>query len=152
MKRYGMMLSTLNQEMLGGFRSMFYRKAGMEESQGPIIHKLSKIVSYVKRGWPFDQRLGEGFKMIFQHYSTKADKSEYEKYDHVIYIDVEAQMPRTTDKDRRKAYETKKSIALEVTKEIEEYLLANDLAIEIEAEDIDSSSHGLAKPPSYVPA
>lgn len=146
MKRYGMMLSALNEEMLEGFRSLFYRKAGIEEGQGPIIHKLSKIISYVKRGWPFDQRLGEGFKMIFQHYSTKVDKSGYEKYDHVIYIDVELQKLRTTDKDRLKAHEAKKSLAGEVTKEIEEYLVANELAIEIELGDIDSLSRGTTGP------
>jgi len=73
--------------------------------------------------------------MVFQHYSVKADKSEYGKYDHVIYVDIETEKVRTTDEDRLKAYETKKSIAAEATKEIEAFLVANGLAVEIEFED-----------------
>jgi len=135
MTRHGMMLSSLNDKMLGKFRSILYRKAGIDEDQGPIIHPVGKVVTYGRRGWTFCQRLGDGFKMLFQHYSVKADKSEYGKYDHIIYVDVETEKVRTTDQDRRKAYEAKKSIAAEATKEIEAYLAKNGLAIEIEFKD-----------------
>ena len=135
MTRQGMMLSSLSERVLGEFRSIFYRRAGMDEDQGLIIHPLGKVVTYERRGWVFGQRLGDGFKMVFQHYSVKADKSEYGKYDHVVYVGIETEKVRTTDEDRLKAYETKKSIAAEATKEIEAYLVASGLAIEIEFED-----------------
>ncbi len=135
MTRQGMMLSSLSEQILGEFRSIFYRRAGMDEDQGLLIHPLGKVVTYGRRGWTFGQRLGDGFKMIFQHYSVKADKSEYGKYDHVIYVDIETDKVRTTDEERLKAYEAKKSIAADATKAIEAYLVTNGLAIEIEFED-----------------
>ena len=135
MTRQGMMLSSLSERVLGDFRSIFYRRAGMDEDQGLIIHPLGKVVTYERRGWTFGQRLGDGFKMVFQHYSVKADKSEYGKYDHVIYVDIETEKVRTREEDRLKAYETKKSIAAGATKEIEAFLVASGLAVEIEFED-----------------
>ncbi len=135
MTRQGMMLSSLSEQMLAIFRSIFYRRADMDEDQGLIIHPLGKVVTYGRRGWAFGQRLGDGFRMVFQHYSVKADKSEYGKYDHVIYVDIETEKVRTSEADRLKAYEAKKSIAAEATKEIEAYLATNGLAIEIEFED-----------------
>ena len=135
MTRQGMMLSSLSERVLGDFRSIFYRRAGMDEDQGLIIHPLGKVVTYEKRGWVFGQRLGDGFKMVFQHYSVKADKSEYGKYDHVIYVDIETEKVRTTDEERLKAYEAKKGIAADATKEIEAYLATKGMAIEITFED-----------------
>lgn len=135
MTRQGMMLSSLNDQMLRRLRSIFYRRAGMDEDQGLIIHPVGKVVTYGRRGWAFSQRLGEGFKMVFRHYGVKADKSEYGKYDHVIYVDVETEKVRTTDKGRLKAYEAKRNMAAEATKEIEAFLLASGLAIEIEFEE-----------------
>ena len=135
MTRQGMMLSSLSEQMLGEFRSTFYRRANMDEDQGLLIHPLGKVVTYGRRGWTFGQRLGDGFRMVFQHYSVKADKSEYGKYDHVIYVDIETDKVRTTEVERLKEYEAKKSIASDATKEIEAYLVANGLAIEITFED-----------------
>jgi len=135
MTRQGMMLSSLNEKMLGKFRSILYRKAGMDEDQGLVIHPIGKVVTYGRRGWTFSQRLGDGFRMLFQHYSVKADKSEYGKYDHVIYVDVETETVRTTDEDRLKAQQAKKNIAAQATKEIEAYIAKSGLAVEIALED-----------------
>jgi len=144
MTRQGMMLSSLNDKMLRKFRSIFYRRAGMDEDQGLDFHPLGKIVTYGKRGWAFSQRLGEGFRMVFQHYGVKADKSEYGKYDHVIYVDIETAKVRTTDEDRLSVYEAKKNIAAQATKEIEAYLAKNALAVEIAFEDSASPEKGSA--------
>ena len=144
MKRQGMMLSRLDEQMLGRFRHMFYRRTGISKDQRTIIHKLASIVIYGKRGSAFDQQLEGGFKMVFQHYCVRADKTEYGKYDHVIYIDIEAQEPRISGETVRKAYEVKQSMAFEVTREIEADLVANGLAIEIEVEgyqDIPKGRH-----------
>jgi hypothetical protein len=135
MMRQGMLLSSLSEQMLGQFRSIFYRKAGMDEDQDLIIHPLGKVVTYGRRGWTFSQRLGDGYRMVFQHYGVKADKSEYGKYDHVVYVDIETDKVRTTQEERLKAYEAKKSIASEATKEIGDFLVANGLAVGIEFED-----------------
>jgi hypothetical protein len=134
MKRQGMLLSKLDEQMLGRFRHMFYRRTGISKDQRTIIHRLKSIVTYGKRGSAFDQQLEGGFKMVFQHYCVRADKTEYGKYDHIIYLDVEAQKPRTSGEAVQKAYEMKQSMAFEVAREIEADLVANGLAVEIEIE------------------
>ena len=132
MTRQGMMLSALNEEMLANLRHIFYHSAGIEEDGEMVFYGLKSIVTYGNRGWAFDQRLAEGFKMIFQHYCVRADKTQYEKYDHVIYIDIEAENLRTSRRARQQAYEENKEIAVDATKEIEAYLVKNALAVEIQ--------------------
>jgi hypothetical protein len=144
MIRQGIMLSSLNDKMLRKFRSIFYRRAGMDEDQGLEIHPLGKVVTYGKRGWAFSQRLGDGFRMVFQHHGVRADKSEYGKYDHVIYVDVETVKVRTTDEDRLNVYEAKKNIAAQATREIEAYLAKNGSAVEIAFEDLAPPKEGPA--------
>ena len=103
-----------------------------------MVHPLGSIVAYQKRGWAFDQQLDGGFKMVFQHHSLKADHREYGKYDHVIYIDIEAKKPRIMDGTGQEAYEARRKIAAEAAKEIEECLVAQGLAVEIELPEPDS--------------
>jgi hypothetical protein len=132
MKRQGMILSQLDEKMLGRFRYMFYRRTGIERDPRIIIYGLKSIVTHGTRGWAFEQQLEGGFTMVFRHYGVRADKTDYGKYDHIIYLDIEPQKPRITDEAGQKAYEVKKNVALEVTREIEADLVARGLAIEID--------------------
>lgn len=138
MTRHGMMLSALNEQVLRDFRGIFYEQTGQSKEDGPTLYPLDKIVTYEKRGWTFDQRLGRGFKMVFRHYGLKADKEEYGKYDHVIYIDVEKERKKDMDAAAKKSYAAHRKVAAKVTGEIEAYLAKNGLAIEIQMADAES--------------
>ena len=67
-----MMLSELDEQMLGRFHHLFYRSTGILKDPRTVIHGLKSIVSYGARGSAFDQQLEGGFKMIFQHYGVRA--------------------------------------------------------------------------------
>lgn len=138
MTRHGMMLSALSEQVLREFRNIFYEQTGQTKEDGPTLYPLDKIVTYEKRGWTFDQRLGRGFKMVFRHYGLKSDKEEYGKYDHVIYVDVEKERKRDMDPAAKKSYSVQRKVAAKVTREIEAYLTKNGLAIEIQMTDGES--------------
>jgi hypothetical protein len=136
MKRQGLMLSALTEQMLGIFRYMFYRKTPLSKDDSLTIHGLSMVVKYIKRGWPLDQRLGGGFRMVFEHYALRADPSEYGKYDHIITLTVRADEIRAGgDEGKKKTLETRKNFAREITAEIEAHLVASGIAVELELED-----------------
>lgn len=136
MARQGIMLSTMTEEVLGRFRYIFYRRTGFTKDQRLIVHSLASLATYAKRGWAFDQQLKGGFKMVFQHYGLRASKQEYGKYDHILYIDIVPEKPRTSDDTRQNAYDVKKDVAVRVMKDIEEYLVTSGLAVEIQVEEV----------------
>ena len=74
--------------------------------------------------------------MVFQHYGLRASKQEYGKYDHILYIDIVPEKPRTSDETRQNAYDVKKDVAVRVMKDIEEYLVTSGLAVEIQVEEV----------------
>ncbi len=133
-KRYGMMLSALDEKLLGRFRYIFYRRSGVS-NRDVMIYRFGSVLTYIKRGWSFDQQLGGGFKMLVQRHCVVPIDSEWEKYDYVVYFDIEVDKPPSMDERKRKVHETRQFIAEEVTREIEEYLFAHDLSVEIEAAD-----------------
>ena len=136
MKRQGLMLSKLDEKILGRLRYIFYKRSGLTKDRRLVVHPLGSIISYCKRGSSFDQQLEGGFTMVFRHYSLKADKNEYGKYDHLIYGDIEPEKRRTADGALQMPSGLKEAIAFDVTGEIEAFLVASGVAVEIEVKDI----------------
>jgi len=133
--RYGMLLSKVDDQLLGRFRYMFFKRSGLAKDNRVIIHAASSIVSYGRRGWSFDQQLGHGFKMVFRHYGLQADEASYGKYDHLIYIDVETDAMKPRDEAQQKIYEVKKKLAEDVTQAIEGHLKETKLGVELTVPD-----------------